>query len=43
MFVLLVIENGINYMLIAELPGFARDSRSISIHVLVEVFPQFNM
>ena len=28
---------------LAELPGFARDSCGIIIHVLVAVFPQFNM
>ena len=32
-----------NYIILAELPGFARNSRSIIIHVLVAVFPQFNM
>ena len=31
------------YMKLAELPGFARDSRSIIIHVFVPVFPQFNV
>ena len=31
------------YYVLAELPGFARDSRSIIIHVLEAVFPQFNM
>ena len=28
---------------LAELPGFARDSRSIIAHELVAVFPQFNV
>ena len=31
------------YTQLAEIPGFARDSRSIIIHVLVAVLPQFNM
>ena len=30
-------------LILAELPGFARDSRSKIIHVLVAVSPQFNM
>ena len=30
------------YTVLAGLPGFARDSRSIIIHVLVAVIPRFN-
>ena len=31
------------YLELAKIPGFARDSRSVIIHVLVAVFLQFNM
>ena len=32
-----------NYVVLVELPGFSRDSCSIIIHLLVAVFPQFNV
>ena len=38
-----VVMSGLLFMLLAELPSFARDSRSIILEVLVAVYPQFNM
>ena len=33
----------LSIVILAGLPGFARDRRSIIIHVLVAILPQFNM